>query len=399
MPRGNVLERPVTEGDSYVHSCARCVLPIRDLAALVCAYAQEFQGLRYDPKHPKQLQSDQRAAAWMSQGPFPHRNICCLVSEYTDALIDADQGYGQAFVSATCTMPDGRIAIGDWGGVWLWDGTGEESVLVPYGCGVRAIAASHDGKLFMGTSVGEVHVREEGGDMLTLGHSALRGAVTVLTVLANGKLVAGTSRNEVRVWDVDRRTCLWEWHSAQKGVINAIVGLSCGGFAFASGDGTVRTCTHACQVLDGHRGAVLALVVLPDGQLASGSMDTTVRVWGTKGCVHVLEGHSLAVISLAVLTQDRLVSGSFDVTARVWHVPTATCLFELVHARPVRTLVCLPDGRLAAGCDEIVEIWDIDRGKCVYVLKAHVGPLAHLRSLPGGQLVWGTTKGLFSVWV
>lgn len=401
----NKLERPATQRDSFLQSCLQSLLPVKDLSGLVCVYAQEFQGLRYDPKHPKQLQCDQHVVAWMLQGPLPIRGICAAVADYTNTLTDADKGFGQAFISATCLLPDGRIAIVNWGGVSVWNVIDDENVMVPYGCGVRAIAALPDGKLVLGTSVGEVHVRHESGDIFTLSGFAadFMGAVTVLTVLADGKLVAGTTTNEIRVWNVKRDTCLWDWRAPHKGNINAIVGLPCGGFAFASGDGHVRR-TRACdfqhmQTLEGHRDAVLALVVLPDGKLASGSKDATVRVWENEDCVHVLEGHALSVISLAVLTHDRLASGSFDITVRVWHVPTATCLFELVHARPVRTLVFLPDGQLAAGSDEIVEIWDIDSGKCAYVLKAHVGPLAHLTLLPGGQLVWGTTKGLSSLWV
>jgi WD40 repeat protein len=304
-------------------------------------------------------------------------------------------------------MSNGQIAICNSFGVSVWNWIEDKGAMMAYGYGMKAIAALPQCALALGTLTGEVHVRRDNGDFLILrgfaGH--FMGAVTALTVLADGKLVAGTAANEVRVWDVDRDACLWDWRSPHKASINAVVGFSGGGFAFASGDGKVRSCTADLQLMatmrtmEGHRDAVFALVVLADGQLASGSRDATVRVWSEGACAHVLEGHTLSVVALAALTGDRLASSSFDTTVRVWHVPSATCLFELVQARPVRTLVFLPDGRLAAGSDEIVEIWDIDHGKCVYVLKAHAGQLAHLAALPGGQLLWGNTNGLFSVWV
>jgi WD40 repeat protein len=319
-------------------------------------------------------------------------------------LTETDKALGYASIRAACLKPDGSMALVNWGGLSVWNGIDGENILVPYGCGIVSIAALPDGKLVLGNSVGSVLVRHESGDCFALGGFVgdFTGAVTVLTVLADGKLVAGSAANEVRAWNVECDKCLLDWRAPHRANINAIVGLPCGGVAFASGDGNVRTCTRDFEhmhTLVGHRDAVLALVALPDGQLASGSKDATVRVWGKDDCVQVLEGHALSVLSLAVLTQDRLASGSFDTTVRVWHVPTATCLFELVHARPVKTLVFLPDGQLAAGSDDIVEIWNIDRGKCAHVLKAHVGLLAHLTALPGGRLLWGTTNGMFSLWV
>jgi WD40 repeat protein len=64
---------------------------------------------------------------------------------------------------------------------------------------------------------------------------------------------------------------------------------------------------------------VKVLTVLPDGKLASGSWDWTVRVWDDSGaCLHTLTGHTRGVTVLAVLPDGKLVSGSCDKTVRVW---------------------------------------------------------------------------------
>ena len=63
-------------------------------------------------------------------------------------------------------------------------------------------------------------------------------------------------------------------------------------------------CAHCCStvrvwadgkcvnVLEGHEGAVQAVLFLPSGELASGSNDSTIRVWAGGRCLHTIAGHS-----------------------------------------------------------------------------------------------------------
>ena len=63
--------------------------------------------------------------------------------------------------------------------------------------------------------------------------------------------------------------------------------------------------------LEGHSGRVAALCLLPDGRLASGSWDNTIRLWdvATGAETARLEGHSGWVIALCLLPDGRLASG------------------------------------------------------------------------------------------
>ncbi len=74
--------------------------------------------------------------------------------------------------------------------------------------------------------------------------------------------------------------------------------------------------------LEGHSGQVLALCVLPDGRLASGSGDNTIRLWDVTAGAETarLEGHSGSVAALCMLPDGRLASGSWDNTIRLWDV-------------------------------------------------------------------------------
>jgi WD40 repeat protein len=87
------------------------------------------------------------------------------------------------------------------------------------------------------------------------------------------------------------------------------------------------------QALEGHSDSVRLVVFSPGGsQLASSSVDKTVRVWdvATGATLQRLEGHS-AYISSVVFSPDgsQLASSSYDKTVHVWDVATGATLQTL----------------------------------------------------------------------
>jgi hypothetical protein len=147
--------------------------------------------------------------------------------------------------------------------------------------------------------------------------------------------------------------------------VTALLALPDGRLASGSGDNTIRLwdpATGACErVFEGHQGYVSALAVLGDGRLASGSYET-IRLWdpATGACERVFKGHQGSVSALAVLGDGRLASGSGDNTIRLWDPASGACerVFE-GRQGSVRALAVLGDGRLASGSgDNTIRLWD-----------------------------------------
>ena len=79
-----------------------------------------------------------------------------------------------------------------------------------------------------------------------------------------------------------------------------------------------------CRVLQGHTSPVFSVIELRNGKLATGSQDSTIRIWdldkseGDEGYCGLLEGHEFSVESVVELRNGKLASGSKDETIRIW---------------------------------------------------------------------------------
>src|SRR5262245_52174888 len=90
----------------------------------------------------------------------------------------------------------------------------------------------------------------------------------------------------------------------------------------------------------GHTAVVSSVAVTADGKtLASGSYDTTIKLWDlpTGKETAPLRGHTAAVYAVAFAPDGKtLASGSHDDTARLWDVRTGKEIATLKHAYHVK---------------------------------------------------------------
>jgi WD40 repeat protein len=113
-----------------------------------------------------------------------------------------------------------------------------------------------------------------------------------------------------------------------------------------------------------HGGSVFSLVFLPDGDLVSASIDTTVHLLdGRTGAVkRILEGHRNGVRCVAVSPDgERIVAGGWDATLRVWDRETGSLALVLRgHGKRIDGVAFSADGRriVSASLDGTVRLWD-----------------------------------------
>jgi hypothetical protein len=98
--------------------------------------------------------------------------------------------------------------------------------------------------------------------------------------------------------------------------------------------------------LRGHSSWVTALVELPDGHLASGSQDGTIKRWDTKlgKCISTLPKDGGAINCLAVLDDGPLTSRYFEHSIKLWNVAMGECDATLHgHCESVNCLTVLTE--------------------------------------------------------
>jgi WD40 repeat protein len=115
------------------------------------------------------------------------------------------------------------------------------------------------------------------------------------------------------------------------------------------------------QTLNGHTQTLHALTVLQNGDLVSGSWDSTIKIWNPiDGTLkRTLNGHTRIVHSLAQLQTGDLASSSDDSTIKIWNLIDGTLKKTLNgHTSSVRALTVLQNGDLASGSDDkTIKIW------------------------------------------
>ncbi|XP_071941621.1 uncharacterized protein [Antedon mediterranea] len=126
--------------------------------------------------------------------------------------------------------------------------------------------------------------------------------------------------------------------------------------------------------LKGHTAKVLTVAYDGKNRLASGSKDTTIKIWDAKSdkLLQTLKGHMKGVWCLQFFTANLLVSGSYDCTIKVWNLRTGSCSRTLYgHQGPVWAMVRKQNILVSTSQDKTAKIWHIGRCMLQHTLTGH----------------------------
>lgn len=239
------------------------------------------------------------------------------------------------------------------------------------------------------------------------------GYVWSLTRLHDGRIVSSGRDAAIRVWSPEGAL-----QSHLRGHRQSVLGVCEVGrdrLASVSRDRCLRWWDlrrgECIREVMAHDAAVLSLLRLDDGRLASGGADTRIALWSQHGDpVGELCGHRGWVWSLGQLDAGRLVSASEDGELRLWDAQSHNCVEVWSGTTPLRSVDARANppspGSLGSHCIAIgdiagrVRLFELhgDRLVALRDWQAHDAAVRRVRWLGDGRLVSCGEDGRVRLW-
>ncbi|TIB97196.1 WD-40 repeat-containing protein [Wallemia mellicola] len=152
----------------------------------------------------------------------------------------------------------------------------------------------------------------------------------------------------------------------------------------------------------GHSGNVCSIDTSSDGLIATGSWDTTARIWKDGVELSCLSGHTQAVWSVKFTPDNKhVITASADKNIAIWDVKSGAAVKTIqgAHKDAIRALTILPNGIgfASASNDLQIKLWTFD-GENIMNLDGHTEFIYSLATLPTGQIVSAGEDRSVRIW-
>lgn len=170
--------------------------------------------------------------------------------------------------------------------------------------------------------------------------------------------------------------------------------------ALSRGEDSVIIAFNQKHVLEGHRLQVKCLAIMPSGNVVTGSVDKTIRIWNSDNgeCQQVLVGHTDSINQLAVLPNGNIVSSAKDMTLRFWDSQLGKCKQVVQLPSAITCLQAFPNGRLIVGFQN-GDLWLFNNeAEQIQELKGHTAEISVLFQLTNGDIASGSWDKTLRIW-